>query len=177
MRSTLKSEDGAAAVEQETADRVEQVLDLLRMRGDRITTSRRLLLHCLFTGNQHRTAEELAAEVQVSAPDVNLSTIYRNLEELERLGVVVHVHLGHGPASYDLASETHGHLVCKSCGTMVEAPSEFFGALALIAKDRYGFAIDPRHFAVLGQCKACGATPATLPKIPLVSERDPARRR
>jgi hypothetical protein len=38
---------------------------------------------------------------------------------------------------------------------MVEAPVDFFEGLALAARDRYGFGIDPRHFAVLGQCANC----------------------
>jgi Fur family ferric uptake transcriptional regulator len=135
--------------------RVEEVVDLLRASGARITTSRRLLLGCLFDGAPHRSAEEIAAEVQVIAPDVHISTIYRNLSELERLGVVVHAHLGHGPAIYHLASETHGHLVCEVCGAMVEAPGDFFDGLAVAADNRYGFRIDPRHFAVLGQCVGC----------------------
>jgi Fur family transcriptional regulator, ferric uptake regulator len=139
-------------------DPVEDVLDLLRAHGGRVTTSRRLLLGCLFQGRRHRTAEELAAEVQASAPDVHLSTIYRNLDELERLGVVVHAHLGHGPATYHLATETHGHLVCESCGAMLEAPEDLFGALARAAETDYGFRIDPRHFAVLGHCAACAPT-------------------
>ena len=66
--------------------------------------SRRLLVRCLFEASGHRTAEELAAEIQAHAPDVSISTVYRNLEELERLGVVVHSHLGHGPATYHLAT-------------------------------------------------------------------------
>jgi Fur family ferric uptake transcriptional regulator len=117
-------------------------------------------LACLFENASHRTAEELAANVQLLAPDVHLSTVYRNLEELERLGVVVHTHLGHGPATYHLSSETHGHLVCKSCGATIEAPENLFRALARGAQDRFGFTIDPRHFAVLGACRLCAAAPA-----------------
>ncbi len=131
------------------------MLELLRAHGGRVTTSRRLLLSCLFEGSNHRTAEDLAAEVQAIAPDVHLSTIYRNLDELERLGVIVHTHLGHSPAMYHLATETHGHLVCQSCGDIIEAPHELFGALADATLARYGFAIDPRHFSVLGCCAAC----------------------
>ncbi len=67
---------------------------MLRESGGRVTTSRRILLRCLFEESPHRTAEELAAEVQRVAPDVHISTIYRNLEELERLGIIVHAHLG-----------------------------------------------------------------------------------
>jgi len=164
VRSFASQSAADAVLEPEGVDRVEQALELLRTHGGRITTSRRLLLRCLFTDSAHHTAEDLAAEVQAFAPDVHLSTIYRNLEELERLGVVVHAHLGHGPASYHLASESHGHLVCESCGTIVEAPEELFSALALVAADQYGFTIDPRHFAVLGHCANCGVVPAASPE-------------
>jgi Fe2+ or Zn2+ uptake regulation protein len=137
------------------SDPVEQALDLFRAHGSRITTSRRLLLRCLFGNTSHRTAEDLAAEVQALAPDVNLSTIYRNLEELERLGVVIHAHFGHGPAVYHLASERHGHFVCAVCGAVVEAPEGFFDALARNARRQLDFTIDPRLFAVLGLCGSC----------------------
>jgi Fur family transcriptional regulator, ferric uptake regulator len=127
----------------------------LRAQGGRITTTRRLLLGRLFEDPKHRTAEELSEEVQSLAPDVHLSTIYRNLDELEKLGVVVHSHLGHGPATYHLASETHGHFVCEECGKMIEAPADLFATLAKAARTDYGFSIDPRHFAVLGMCTHC----------------------
>jgi Fur family ferric uptake transcriptional regulator len=137
---------------------VDDVLDRLRANGGRVTTSRRLLLSCLFEDPGHFTAEQLAARVQVLAPDVHLSTVYRNLDELERIGVVVHTHLGHGPATYHRSSETHGHFVCKTCGATIEAPEDLFRTLARGARDRFGFAIDPRHFAVLGSCAVCTST-------------------
>lgn len=142
---------------------VEDVLDRVRARGGRVTTARRLLLNLLFESPGHHTAEDLAAEVQARAPDVHISTIYRNLEELERLGVVVHAHLGHGPATYHLATSTHSHLVCGSCGAAFEAPEELFSDLARRAKRHYGFLIDPRHFAVLGTCSACASDAAVNP--------------
>jgi Fur family ferric uptake transcriptional regulator len=75
------------------------VLGRLRATGGQVTTARRLLLRSLFGSPRHRTAEDLTAEIQPEAPDVHISTVYRNLEELERLGVVTHAHLGHGPAT------------------------------------------------------------------------------
>jgi Fe2+ or Zn2+ uptake regulation protein len=134
---------------------IEGALELLRQNGGRITSARRFLLRLLFEGEGHRTAEELAAEVQVKAPDVAVSTIYRNLDELERLGVIVQAHLGHGPATYHLASSAHGHFVCEECGKMIEAPSELFAGLAKAAQSQFGFSIDPHHFAMLGRCKDC----------------------
>ncbi|MDA8295397.1 MAG: Fur family transcriptional regulator [Actinomycetota bacterium] len=142
---------------------VDDVLELLRSRGGRVTSSRRVLLAALFEGGPHRTAEELAAEVQAQLADVHLSTVYRNLDELERLGVLVHSHLGHGPATYHLASETHGHLVCEQCGATLEVPEELFAALVRAARTAYGFVVDARHFAVVGRCAACAALPAGAP--------------
>jgi Fe2+ or Zn2+ uptake regulation protein len=137
------------------ANPVEAVLARLRAGGTRVTGARRLLLECLYDGSGHRTAEELAVQVQARAPDVHLSTVYRNLDELERLGVVVHSHLGHGPATYHLEELSHGHLVCDSCGTMLEAPDSVFAGLARTVQRQFGFRVDPHHFAVLGTCGAC----------------------
>jgi Fur family ferric uptake transcriptional regulator len=134
---------------------VEEVLSTLRSTGHRVTTSRRLLVHSLVAAAGDRTAEELAADVQAHAPDVNISTIYRNLDELERLGLVVHAHLGHGPATYHLTRAAHGHLVCRRCGVSIEAPSDLFSGLARNAISRFGFEIDPHHFAILGLCAGC----------------------
>jgi Fur family transcriptional regulator, ferric uptake regulator len=134
---------------------VEDVLAIYRARGGRVTSSRRLLLHALFDAPRDRTAEEIAVEIQANNPDVNLSTIYRNLDELERLGVIVHAHLAHGPATYHLAALAHGHLVCEECGATIETPGDVFTGLAQTAETRYGFEIHPYHFAVPGRCQQC----------------------
>ena len=138
------------------ASTLEDALELVRRQGGRVTSSRRILLRILFGSAGHRTAEELAAGVQAEAPDIHLSTIYRNLEELERLGVVVHAHFGHGPATYHLATSVHGHFVCEECGKLVEVPDTMFSGLAHEASTRFGFTIDPHHFAMLGRCADCG---------------------
>ncbi len=139
-----------------TASTVDEVLALVRARGGRATSSRRVLLEAIFRADAHVTAEELATAVQARVPDVHLSTIYRNLDDLQHLGVIVHTHLGHGPATYQLASLAHAHFVCEHCGATVEAPEEMFRSLANSAKTRLGFSIDPRHFAIPGRCADCG---------------------
>jgi Fur family transcriptional regulator, ferric uptake regulator len=133
----------------------ESILELLRRQGHRVTTPRRLLIRSLIEAGDHRTADELAAKVQHQAPDVHISTIYRNLEELERLGVVVHSHLGHGPATYHLAAGAHCHFVCEQCGSAVKAPDELFVNLADRAQKQFGFTIDPHHFSIFGRCRNC----------------------
>jgi len=143
---------------------IEGVLALLRRQGGRATPARRLLLEALFGSSAHRSAEELAAEVCASAPGVHMSTIYRNLEELKRLGIIDSTRLGTGPATYHLASAAHGHLVCEQCGTMTEVPDGIFRNLIQAAKTEYGFVINPHQFAVTGRCVACEGRPAKRPQ-------------
>jgi Fur family transcriptional regulator, ferric uptake regulator len=134
---------------------VDDVLAALKEQGGRVTSSRRLLLHVFFDQPGHWTAEELAEAVQAQAPDIHLSTIYRNLEDLERMGVIVHAHLGHGPATYHLAAGAHCHFVCEECGDVFEAPDELLMSLSRSAQSRYGFEVNPHHFAILGHCRDC----------------------
>ncbi|MDA8072284.1 MAG: Fur family transcriptional regulator [Actinomycetota bacterium] len=144
-------------------DAIAAVLDLFRARGGRVTESRRLLLHCLFERQGHRTADELVAQVNALDPAVHRSTVYRNLDELEQLGVVEHVHLGHGPATYHLREDRHGHLVCERCGQSIAVPEALFDNLEQAVLRRYGFLLQPRHFAVQGTCASCAASDTTDP--------------
>lgn len=141
------------------ATRFEEILASLQAGGARVTSARRAVLRALVEADQHVTADDIAAAVQEHLPDVHRSTIYRTLEALEELGVVDHVHLGHGRAVYHLADDRHQHLVCESCGTVVEVPDTLFEPLRKRALDGYGFTIQPHHFAVLGRCGPCAGAP------------------
>ena len=136
-------------------ERVDAILRLLRERGGRLTVARRAIITALLDAEGHVTADDLTAAVQRAHPDVHLTTIYRCLDTLEELGVVDHVHLGHGRAVYHLATETHQHLVCEQCQAVVEVPDSLFADLGTRLQAEYGFSIRPHHFAVLGRCAAC----------------------
>jgi Fur family transcriptional regulator, ferric uptake regulator len=136
---------------------VENVVDLLRARGGRVTATRRATIDVLLAGHDHRhlSADDVAAEVRERLPDVAESTIYRTLTALEELGVVTHVHLGHGPSTFHLAGQGHRHLVCQTCDAVIEVPAYEFLPLARRLEDVYGFTMSSEHFAIAGQCQAC----------------------
>lgn len=136
-------------------ERLERILDVLRQGGGRVTTARRALVETLLASGSHLTADDLAARVQVTHPEVHRSTVYRTLEALERVGIVVHSHLGHGGGVYHLADEQHQHLVCETCGAVVEVPDDVFAPLASVVRRRYGFSLEPGHFALVGRCRTC----------------------
>ena len=136
-------------------ERADRIFRALRAAGGRITPARRALVTALLDSSGHVTADDLAAVVQRSHPDVHQSTIYRTLAALEELGVVDHVHLGHGRAVYHLADDPHQHLVCEVCGHVIEVPDDAFADLAVRLQREHSFTLRPNHFAVLGRCAAC----------------------
>lgn len=135
--------------------RYERIVADLRANHGRVTSARAAIITTLLRAEGHVTADDVAVVVQATHPDVHLSTIYRTLDALESIGVLDHVHLGHGRAVYHLADAPHQHLVCEICGSVIEVPDELFTDLGASIKQHYGFSIRPNHFAVLGRCRYC----------------------
>ncbi|MCW2873589.1 MAG: transcriptional repressor [Streptomyces oryziradicis] len=133
----------------------------LRQRGYRLTPQRQLVLEAVDT-LEHATPDEILTEVRRTATGVNISTVYRTLELLEELGLVSHAHLGHGAPTYHLADRHHHmHLVCRDCGSVIEADVSVASALTDRLSASFGFETDMKHFAIFGRCADCSAEPAT----------------
>ena len=140
---------------------VDRILALIREKGGRVTGPKRATVEIL-AGSDHRhlSAEEIAEEVRRRQPDVAPSTIYRILSALEDIGVVTHVHLGHGPSTYHLADDTHRHLVCRTCNAVIEIPDHELTSFKQRLATAYGFTVADEHFALVGDCQACRAAQA-----------------
>jgi len=132
-------------------DRADRVVERLRAQGERITTSRRVVIELLATTDEHLTVEDIAGRVQAWHPEIHLSTVYRTLESLEQWGVVEHVHRGHAPPIHHLA-DAHPHLVCELCGRVSDIPVSALDDLTALLRDRFGFELHATHFALMGTC-------------------------
>jgi Fe2+ or Zn2+ uptake regulation protein len=135
--------------------RLEGILGRLRERGGKVTRPRRAIITALLETDQHVTAEVLVDAVRRDNPAIHLSTVYRTLDALTEMGVINHVHLGHGPAVYHLADDVHHHLVCDGCGAIIQLPANTFDALGRRVERDYGFRLDAHHFALGGRCRNC----------------------
>ena len=130
----------------------------LRARGLRLTSQRQRVLGAV-AALEHGTPEEIHARLRDeagpggAAPDT--STVYRNLEVLERLGLVWHTHLGKGAPVYHAFEHPHLHVVCQSCGQISSVdPALLDRAAERLAAD-LGFTLDVGHVALSGTCRAC----------------------
>ena len=132
-------------------ERLCDALALLRDQGVRLTGSRQAVLGVLFGDTQLRTAEEIAL-----AAYVDLASAYRNLETLEQLGIVRHVHLGHGPGLYARSGLAElEHAVCECCGTHQSVAATDLEAARDAIYAATGIVARFSHFPIVGRCAAC----------------------
>jgi Fur family ferric uptake transcriptional regulator len=131
---------------------LDEAISAVRERGMRVSSARRLLLEALFAADGPSTADELAA----ASGQSDSASIYRNLERLEAIGLVRHVHLGHGPGLYALAgSFAAGYVVCDRCGARREASSEDLESVRTAVRNRFGYEAAFSHFPIVGLCPRC----------------------
>jgi Fur family transcriptional regulator, ferric uptake regulator len=134
-----------------TAERLPEALAFLREHGVRLTGSRRAVLQALFADATPRTAEEIAARAYV-----DLASAYRNLDTLEQLGIVRHVHLGHGPGLYARVSRQQlEHAVCDVCGEHRSVPAVELEAARDAIRRATGITASFAHFPIVGRCATC----------------------
>jgi Fur family transcriptional regulator, ferric uptake regulator len=140
-------------------------LATLRARGLRITRSRRVVVEALFAADAPVGAEQIAGGLGGRVPRTDLASVYRNLEALERAGLVRHVHAGHGAGRYALASRRDdGYAACEHCGVLAPLDLDSVIRVEAIVAEACGFEARLVHFPVVGRCPRCKSTPR-IPEV------------
>ena len=147
---------------------------LMRERGFRVTPQRRIILDAICEGNGHTALEEIYARVQAHSPTINLATVYRTLDFLCGLGLVVAVDIG-GRTVYEIAGEApHHHLICRGCGQVQQiSHADVLAFLEQIGQAN-DFQVEMNHLALFGLCAACRPAAGAIP-APTVDSK-PRRR-
>jgi Fur family ferric uptake transcriptional regulator len=133
------------------APALDEALQRVRDGGGRLTKARRVLLEDLYDAGGRITAEELAERHD----DIDLATVYRSLAHFEDVGVIEHVHLGHGPAAYRWAGSRTIAAVCEGCGAVTDIPAEELDTLAARLHEHYHLRLSLGHFALSVRCPHC----------------------
>jgi Fur family ferric uptake transcriptional regulator len=141
----------APEVKRVSFDTFADAVSVLRECGLRLSTARRLVLDALFEAEDPVSAEQLSRRL-----GIELTSVYRNLETLERHGLVRHVHLGHGPGLYVLVGRgEQEYLYCERCHhARALGPGELDPVRNLV-EERHGYRTRFTHFALVGICKDC----------------------
>ena len=128
----------------------------LQALGYRLTPQRMMVIAAIESPNSHISAEEIYTQVKAKYPQVNISTIYRTVELLKRLGLVTETDMGEGIVRYHAGEKGHHHhLVCQKCGKVVDLDEGVLFSLKETLRQEHGFEADLRHLAIFGHCLNC----------------------
>jgi Fur family ferric uptake transcriptional regulator len=124
----------------------------------RNTQQRQVILEELQKFKTHPTASTLYTHVRSRLPKISLGTVYRNLEMLNRLGLVKKFEFGGGEARYDGTTQNHDHIRCLHCGRLEDVSLPPHDLMGREANDLGGYKILGHRFEYLGVCPECQAT-------------------
>jgi len=134
----------------------DEAFAVLRANGLRVSAARRILLEGLLAVRRPVTAEEIAEGLEGRVPGCDVAVVYRNLETLEAIGMIRHVHLGHGPGRYAIAAGgDREYLVCERCEAVLEVAPEDLDPIRAEILERFGYTARFAHFPITGVCEAC----------------------
>ena len=131
----------------------------LKEKGYRLTPQRKLILDIIHSTANHLCADDIYSLVDQKMPGVNRSTVYRTLDLLENLGLVVKSELD-GRHIYHHSDKglQHHHLICRRCGNVINCNEQLTAPLSKHLLDEYGFRADLHHEVIYGLCQNCRPT-------------------
>ena len=138
--------------------------------GCRLTMPRRAVLEVLSKTSKHLSAEDIYWALHKRSSPIGLTTVYRTLELLCRMGLVVRFDFGDGRSRYELTDgpnvkSHHHHLVCIRCGRIVDfsklvkEETRISRELEKILSNEYNFRIESHQISFMGLCDRCRTDP------------------
>ena len=127
----------------------------LRSQGVQVTAQRLAVLHAV--GDlPHSNAAEIAAAVRSEIGVISVQAVYDALSALTNKGIIRRIQPAGSPARYEArVDDNHHHLICRTCGRMVDVDCAVGEAPCLTAAEDSGYAIDEAEVIYWGQCPDC----------------------
>ena len=106
--------------------------------------------------NPHADTDSIIGFVRSDLVDVSHQAVYDVLRVLTAAGLVRRIQPSGSVARYESrVGDNHHHLVCRSCGTIVDVDCAVGETPCLTASDDFGFAIDEAEVVYWGLCPDC----------------------
>ncbi len=138
--------------------------DLLHHHGVQVTAQRLAVLAAV-SDRPHGTADDIAKIVRSEIGAISRQAVYNTLGVLAEKGLIRRIQPAGSPARYeDRVGDNHHHLICRTCGRMVDVDCAVGAAPCLTAAADSGFEIDEAEVIFWGRCPTCLAqNPAPAP--------------
>ena len=134
---------------------------LLRQHGLHVTAQRLAVLRAVCS-RPHGTADDIDKAVRTELGAVSRQAVYDALGALTDKGLLRRIQPAGSAARYeDRVGDNHHHLICRTCGRMVDVDCAVGDTPCLTASDDAAYEIDEAEVTYWGRCPACiEATPA-----------------
>jgi Fur family transcriptional regulator, stress-responsive regulator len=133
---------------------------LLRERGVQVTAQRLAVLRAV-SDRPHRTAAEIATAVRSEIGAISLQAVYDALATLSEKRIIRQIQPARSPARYeDRVEDNHHHLICRTCGRMIDVDCALGETPCLTAAQDFGYEIDEAEVIYWGRCPECAAASA-----------------
>ena len=131
----------------------------LQERGLKQTRQRSLIVSAFLEAGGHLDVEHLLARVRSADPKVSAATVYRTMKLLTEVGIAHAQHFGDGHTRYESAvdREHHDHLICQSCGKIIEFENDRIESLQDAVARKHGFTVRHHKLELYGICRECAA--------------------
>ena len=141
----------------QSGEEIDVVERYMRKVGYRWTHRRSLVTRAVFTTHDHFSAEQLLESCRQIDRGISRATVYRTLTMLEEAGFVEGLDTGDGGRKFEhvLGHEHHDHMVCNSCGLIIEFFDQELERRQELAATRHGFEIRSHSLKLFGLCKNC----------------------
>lgn len=128
----------------------------LKSAGLRMTSQRALILNIIKQASGHLDADAVYRIARERQPSLSLSTVYRNLQALKKLGLVQELHFGESHHHYEAKSSTdHHHLLCLDCGKVLEFACGLSQQMKQDISRKKGFEVTGVEVHMVGYCASC----------------------
>lgn len=114
----------------------------------------------------HADTESITRSARATIGDVSHQAVYDVLRVLTTVGLVRRIEPAGCVARYEArVSDNHHHLVCRSCGVIVDIDCAVGDTPCLTASDDHGFSIDEAEVTYWGLCLSCQPHPSPPERI------------
>ncbi|MFQ6046894.1 MAG: Fur family transcriptional regulator [Gemmatimonadales bacterium] len=142
----------------------DDLAELLRQHGVQVTAQRLAVLRAV-SDRPHGTADEVAEVVRAEIGTISRQAVYDALGILAAKGLVRRIQPAGSPARYEgRVGDNHHHLICRSCGRMVDVDCAVGDAPCLTAANDSGYEIDEAEVVFWGRCPRCLAEAPSPPE-------------
>ena len=126
----------------------------------RFSKKRQAIYDCLCSTTSHPTADWIYHQLHSDYPDLSLGTVYRNLTQLKAAGLIQSVGVINGQEHFDANVSPHTHLVCQSCGKVVDLfEITLPKSISQKAATASGYQITGVQLQLTGLCPSCTKSP------------------